>query len=215
MDPERWAEVKKLFNEALGRDAKQRAEFLDEACGHDKALRDEIASLLESHEPTSRTRLIDTLPDAADARAVDLAEGITGQRLGPYQIMREIGRGGMATVYLATRADDQFRKRAEQPDVDRQFAIDSIDERQAAAKPVVGALHLEAHHGTESRGIAFGRYVLLPNREAREIFKRQVHPPVLVVPTDVLPEVGKLQGGAGCIRQGLPLRVAVAANIKH
>lgn len=111
MDPERWAEVKKLFNEALGRDAKQRAEFLDEACGHDKALRDEIASLLESHEPTSRTRLIDTLPDAADARAVDLAEGITGQRLGPYQIMREIGRGGMATVYLATRADDQFRKR--------------------------------------------------------------------------------------------------------
>ena len=36
---------------------------------------------------------------------------MTGKRIGAYRIIREIGQGGMAVVYLAERADDQYRKR--------------------------------------------------------------------------------------------------------
>ncbi len=36
---------------------------------------------------------------------------LIGQRCGPYQIVREIGRGGMGTVYLAGRVDDEFKQR--------------------------------------------------------------------------------------------------------
>ena len=36
---------------------------------------------------------------------------MAGKRIGAYRILREIGHGGMAVVYLAERADDQYRKR--------------------------------------------------------------------------------------------------------
>jgi serine/threonine protein kinase/Tfp pilus assembly protein PilF len=104
--PEKWDEVKELFAVALDLDPGKRSAFLREACAGDDSLRAEVESLLSS---------FDSAPTfLEDSPAVDLASvqshALTGKRIGSYRILREIGQGGMAAVYLAERADDQYRK---------------------------------------------------------------------------------------------------------
>jgi eukaryotic-like serine/threonine-protein kinase len=92
---------KRLFSEALDRPTDQRAAFLAQACAGDDDLRREVSSLLENHDPTGS--FFDAPPLPSDP--------MLGRRVGAYQILRQIGRGGMGSVYLAERADGEFRKR--------------------------------------------------------------------------------------------------------
>jgi hypothetical protein len=98
---ERWERIKMLFRSALEHAQPKRARFLEEACGAGSELRQEVESLLYAHKSTETI----SEPQAACAEA-----GVASRRIGPYTLVREIGRGGMAVVYLAARSDDQFRK---------------------------------------------------------------------------------------------------------
>jgi serine/threonine-protein kinase len=110
MTPERYQQVKELFESALDREPDQRAAFLDEACADDPSLRKDIDYLLACHAEADSFMEIPAIQDASQLLTDDEAASVVGRRIGPYQIIREIGQGGMGAVYLAARADDQFRK---------------------------------------------------------------------------------------------------------
>src|SRR5579864_1944659 len=104
--PEKWDQVKELFTMALERAPEERSVFLRRACGDDDSLRAEVESLLSSFD--GATTFLEDCP-AADLFAQSSA--MAGKRIGAYRILRECGHGGMAVVYLAERADDEYRKR--------------------------------------------------------------------------------------------------------
>ena len=109
MTPERWSRVRTVFFAALDVPLDLRGALLDRECGGDDALKDEIVSLLGSSE---RAKNFLTRPATEIAAGWADTDGIVPGRLGAWQLRHEIGRGGMAAVYLCERADGQFEKRA-------------------------------------------------------------------------------------------------------
>lgn len=115
-DPERWRAVKTWFEPALDRPEASRASWLRNQ-GLDDDLIADIVSLVGAHQRSHsflEAGALD-LPGAAEVvreATTSFAEAAlaAGARLGPYEVVRAIGEGGMGTVYLATRADDAFDK---------------------------------------------------------------------------------------------------------
>ena len=101
MTPEQYQRVKQILQAAVEQDAGERAAFLDRACAGDEELRRRVEMLLASDDSMGEFL---SEPLAAVAAAPEHpAEFLAGRRIGPYQIVREIGHGGMGTVYLAER----------------------------------------------------------------------------------------------------------------
>jgi eukaryotic-like serine/threonine-protein kinase len=106
MTPEEWASVKEVFEGALGRPQSERAAFVRERAGGDEAVAREVLSLLEAHEAAGEFLGSPTATRAAaDAPRVPLPK-----RVGPFEVLRELGSGGMGTVYLAEQVGPDFRR---------------------------------------------------------------------------------------------------------
>src|SRR5882762_2252256 len=110
MTPERWQRINEMFHAALVLDGQERSAFLVAQCAGDDALRVKVAALLASHDQAEGFIQGSVFGDAAQLLVEDEAEAMIGQRIGLYKVNREIGRGGMGSVYLATRDDDQFEQ---------------------------------------------------------------------------------------------------------
>jgi serine/threonine protein kinase len=103
LNPERWQEVSRIFRSAIELDGEAREAYLATECAHDDSIREEVSRLISSHEKASAEDFINTPPNAKSNSSDSEDRRLTnGQWLGPYQVMKHLGTGGMGEVYLAT-----------------------------------------------------------------------------------------------------------------
>jgi Tol biopolymer transport system component len=111
MDPERWAKIDRLLDEAMDRDPQARAAFVAEACDGDDDLRREVESLLKAQIQSEPFLSRPALDVAARKLAGDKQDSLVGKKFGAYQVISVLGIGGMGEAYLA-RDDRLGRKLA-------------------------------------------------------------------------------------------------------
>lgn len=109
MTPERRQQLESIHQKALELAPECRPAFLDHACDGNESMRREVEALINERAGTS----VEPAANAAPTRRLDAdrSQPTTEKTIGPYKLIREIGHGGMGAVYLAMRADDQYRKR--------------------------------------------------------------------------------------------------------
>ena len=101
--------MKSVLSEALDLDTGPRRQFLDSLSARDADLRAEVDLLLAHQVDSDNDVMEECAADAARFRRTPDHTRI-GSRIGAYKVLREIGHGGMGTVYLAERDDEQYRQ---------------------------------------------------------------------------------------------------------
>jgi eukaryotic-like serine/threonine-protein kinase len=116
-----WQQVKEIFGDALELTPEKRQLFLDKACAADESLRREVESLIASTEKESLFMEEPAVGKVAEMFDEAKKNGRIGERFNHYEIIKQIGAGGMGEVYLA-----RDKK------LDRKVAVKILNEKFAA-----------------------------------------------------------------------------------
>ena len=128
-----------IFNEALSIVSfQERQAQVERTCGTDRALRSRIEALLDAHDRAGRFLAgCSAAADAADEEAAQPCAALAGTCVGPYQLVEQIGEGGMGVVYLAEQHAPVKREvalKVIKPGMDTRQVIARFEaERQALA----------------------------------------------------------------------------------
>ncbi len=143
-DAARLRHAAEIFDEIVDLPGDEQGRRIEAASAGDVALRAQVEALLRADATSSH--LLDRLPDLSPisgAVAVpEPAEPVdrSGELVGPYRILRLVGRGGMGDVFLAERADGQFEQRVALKVVRHEFASPSVVRRFLRERQILARL---------------------------------------------------------------------------
>jgi eukaryotic-like serine/threonine-protein kinase len=138
MSHDRFRRCEELFHSAAALAEGERDAFLRQACPDDPALRADVERLLAAHARSGS--FIEAPAIAAAGEWVLAEENLAGRRIGPYQVVRELGRGGMGAVYLAERADGQYEQRVALKLIKRGMDTEQVLARFRAERQILASL---------------------------------------------------------------------------
>ncbi len=118
MAQENWQQVKEIFVEAVKQQPAARQRFVEELCECDQEIKKEVQSLLSSYDSASSFMEHPAIAEVAQLFEAGVPQLSSGQVFGHYEIVKQIGKGGMGEVYLAL---DRV--------LDRKVAIKILDDK--------------------------------------------------------------------------------------
>jgi hypothetical protein len=131
-----WREVDEVFHAAVALPRPERAAFVAARCRGRGELERELLTLLDAHDASEGF----LEPLAPDLPPATLAASAIGARIGPYELTRLLGHGGMGSVYLATRIDGAFSHDVAIKLTRAVLDID-VSRRFAAERQILASLH--------------------------------------------------------------------------
>ena len=154
---DRWERLTDLYHAAVALSADERAALLTEECADDPALMADVERLVAAHD---RARGSDEAPSLVTGAQTAGAPATDG-RLGPYRILKEIGRGQNGPAYLAERDDGRFEQRVAITVLEGEADANAALERLRSVHQILGSrdhpmLARLVDVGTAESGRAYG-----------------------------------------------------------
>ncbi|AFM05524.1 serine/threonine protein kinase [Bernardetia litoralis DSM 6794] len=142
MNANRWQLIQDIFSEALELEGQERENYILSKTKEDTELKQEVENLLQSSEKAnSFFGNLEGKVSTAWQKATETTLLSEGEKVGIYQIEKEIGRGGMAVVYLAKRIDGEFEQKVAIKVIKRGMDSDEVLRRFMAEKQILASLN--------------------------------------------------------------------------
>ncbi|MHB8448294.1 MAG: tetratricopeptide repeat protein [Rudaea sp.] len=143
MDAQRWQRVAEIFDTVADASPQELDELLRYLCAGDAEVCREVEALLAADaRAESFEHGVDTARNATAEAWLDSAESAASvnTRIGPWRLLRELGRGGMGVVWLAERADGAFEQRAALKLIKRGMDTDAVQARFLRERRILARL---------------------------------------------------------------------------